>query len=52
MKLGPVTKIDKRNSATLKYFNYGVTSDNCEVIVVFPIMVNLEQSVGRLILDD
>ena len=52
MKLGPVTKLDKRNSATLKNFNYDVTSINCEVIVVFPIMVNLEESVGRLILDD
>ena len=52
MKLGPVTKIDKRNRETLKNFNYDVTSTNCEVIVVFPIMVNLEESVGRLILDD
>ena len=37
MKLGPVTKPDKRNTATLKKFEDDVTSVNCDVIVFFPI---------------
>ena len=36
MKLGPLTKIDKRNKKTLKKFDYDVMSKNCNVIVIFP----------------
>ena len=37
MKLGPVTKIDKRNKTTSKKFDDEVVSVNCDVIVIFPI---------------
>ena len=37
MKLGPKTKLDKRNLATSKNFDDGAMSRNCDVIVVFPI---------------
>ena len=37
LKLGPVTKIDKRNTATLKKIENDVISRNCDFIVVFPI---------------
>ena len=37
MKLGPVTKLDKRNKTTSKSFYDDVMSTNCEVIVIFPI---------------
>ena len=37
MKLGPVTKPDKRNKATSKKFDDYVTSANCDIIVIFPI---------------
>ena len=38
MKLGPVTKIDKRNKATLsKKFDDDAMSWNCDVIIIFPI---------------
>ena len=37
MKLGPVTKIDKRNKVTSKKIDDDVISDNCDVIVIFPI---------------
>ena len=37
MKLGPVTKHDKRNKATSKKIDYDVTSENCDVIAIFPI---------------
>ena len=36
MKLGPVTKRDKRNKTTSKNFDE-VMSANCDVSVVFPI---------------
>ena len=34
MKLGPVTKLDKKNKIMSKKFNDDV---NCDVIVIFPI---------------
>ena len=34
MKLGPVTKLDKRNKKTSKTFD-DVMSENCDVIVTF-----------------
>ena len=36
MKLGQVTKLDKRNK-TLKIFDNDVMSANCDVIAIFPI---------------
>ena len=35
MKLGPVTKLDKRNKITSKTFDDDVMLVNCDVIVVF-----------------
>ena len=37
MKIGPVTKLDKRNKTTPKKFEGGVMSDYCDAIVIFPI---------------
>ena len=37
MKLGPVTKLDKRNKTTSKKFDFEVMSGNCDVIVIFRI---------------
>ena len=36
MKLGPVTKLDKRNTATSKKIDDDVMSANCDVIVFCP----------------
>ena len=37
MKLGLVTKFDKRNKTTSKKFEGNVMSENCDVISIFPI---------------
>ena len=37
MKLGPVTKLDKRNKTASKKFDVDVMSENCDVIIVFEI---------------
>ena len=37
MKLGPVTKLDKKNKTTSKKFDDDVMSENCDVIVIFRI---------------
>ena len=37
MKLGVVTKLDKRNKATSKKFEDNILSRNCDVIAVFPL---------------
>ena len=37
MKPGPVTKLDKRNTATSRKFDDDVISTNCDVIITFPI---------------
>ena len=37
MKLGPVTKPDKRNTSTSKKFEDNVMSANCDVMVFLPI---------------
>ena len=37
MKLGPVTKLEKRNKTTSKKFFDDVVSENCDVIVIFTI---------------
>ena len=35
MKLGPVTKLDKKNKTTSKIFDIDIMSENCDVIVIF-----------------
>ena len=37
MKLGLVTKLDKRNTATSTKFDGDVISTNCNVVIIFPI---------------
>ena len=37
MKLGPVTKLDKKNKTTSKKIDFDVMSENCDVIVIFQI---------------
>ena len=37
MKLGPVTKLDKKNKTTSKKFDADVMPENCDVIVIFRI---------------
>ena len=37
MKLGPVTKLYKRNKSTSKIFDDDVMSENCDIFVIFPI---------------
>ena len=37
MKLGPITKPDKRNKTTSTKIDNEVMSVNCDVIVIFPI---------------
>ena len=35
MKLGPVTRLDKKNKATSKIIDDDVISKNCDVIAIF-----------------
>ena len=35
MKLGPVTKLDKRSMTTSKIIGDDVTAVNCKIIVIF-----------------
>ena len=35
MKLEPVTKLDKKNTSTLKKIDYDVMSGNCDIIIFF-----------------
>ena len=37
LKLGPVTKLGKRNKTTSKKFDDGVMLANCDIIVIFSI---------------
>ena len=37
MKLGPVTKLDKRNKTTSKKVDDDVIAENCDVFVIFSI---------------
>ena len=46
MKLGPVTKFDKRNKTTSKKIVDDVMSENCDVKVIFQIFGQFEQSGG------
>ena len=48
MKLGLITKLDNKNKTTSKRFNDDVMLGNCDVIVIFWIFANLEQSGGRI----
>ena len=43
MKLGPVTKLDKKNTKTSKKNYDDVVSANFDVIVIFRVIVDLEQ---------
>ena len=43
MKLGPVTKRDKRKITSKKFGDVAMWA-SCDVIVIFPFMVILEQS--------
>ena len=48
MKLGPVTKLYKRNTATSKKLDDDVLSANYDAIVIFRFMANLEQFRSRI----
>ena len=48
MKVWPVTKLDKRNKTTSEKFDNDVMPENCDVIVIFRIFGQLEQSRGRI----
>ena len=49
MKLGAVTKLNKRNKTTSKKCDDDVMSENCNVIVIFfGFLASLEQSGGRI----
>ena len=48
MKLGPTTKLDKRNKTTSKNFDVCVMLTNCDVIAFFQFLTNLEQSVSGI----
>ena len=48
MKLKPVTKLHKNNKIPSKKCDNDVMSANCDVIVIFPILVNLEQFGSRI----
>ena len=37
MKLGKVTKLNKRNKTASKKFDNNVIAENCDVIAIFPI---------------
>ena len=50
MKLGPVPKLDKRNLATSNKFDDDFMSANCNVIVFFQFMANLEQLILTFLL--
>ena len=48
MKLGAVTKIDKRSKAMSRKFDDDARSENCDVITIFPIYDQFEQSGSRI----
>ena len=49
MKLGPVTKLKNRNKTTSQKLGDDIMSVNCDVIVIFQILDNLEQSGSRIL---
>ena len=48
MKLGPVTKLDKRNKVTSNKTDNNVILENCDVIVIFLIYGQFDQSGSRI----
>ena len=48
MKLRPVTKLDKKNKATSKKFDFDVVSENCDAIVIFRIFGQFGVTRGRI----
>ena len=50
IKLGPVTKLDKKNKTTSKKFDDEVMLENCTSLSFFQFMANMELS-GSWILD-
>ena len=48
MKVGPVNKICKRNTATSRTINDDVMLTNFYVVAIFQFKVNLEQSESRI----
>ena len=48
MKLRPVIEFDKGNTGNVKKINDDTMSVNCDVIVFFQFMVNLEQSGSQM----
>ena len=48
MKLGPVTRLDKKNKVTAKKFDDDVMSENCDVTVIFLFMMYLELRGSRI----
>ena len=48
MKLGPVTKLDKRNKTTTRKIDDGFILTNCDVIVIFRFLANLRQFGSRI----
>ena len=48
MKVGPVNKICKRNTATSRTINDDVVLTNFYVVAIFQFKVNLEQSESRI----
>ena len=49
MKLGSVTKLDKRHKKTSRKVDVDVMSENCDVIVIFGFLANLKQSGGWIL---
>ena len=47
MKLGPVTKPDKRHKTTSKKIDHDVMSTNCDIIVIFPIYDQIKSQTSR-----
>ena len=48
MKLDPVTKLDKGNILTWKKFDDDIMLPNCDIIILFLIMANLQPSGSRI----
>ena len=48
VKLGPVTKLNKRNKTTSKKFDEDVIPENCDAFAIFQFTANLEQSESRI----
>ena len=48
MKLGPVTKLDKRNKARSKKFDHNIMSRNCDALSFFQFLTNLERPERRI----